>query len=407
MKKIDKVLIQNIIWVIIIAFLSYMMPYYVDDYQHRLSFLSGKLITNINQIIPSIIEYYRTWGGRIVSMFFIQLMLMSPRIIFSICNGMAYVFVANVIYSYALQEKGQKSACELSLIYLFLWLFMPDFAEVITWSTGTITYLWTNGILLFFGLLYYRDFCNQNRKEKKCTGYKAVLLCIGYFLLGLLAGQSNEAGASTMLLALMAFFVWKIINRYSLASYQIVGAIGMFIGFLTLILAPGNSARIQAVSDASDNTNVLLNYAYRLGRETFYAIMFLMIPFAIVITMYAVRRSVLSRFEKAKTISFIVFAFISVYVMTFSAGFANRVFQLPFLLITIAMAISMVELFRSKTAERVRQGITIFAAIMMVMVCFEITAGMLYSQSRNSFFDRQTIYYHIYDTQGAVSGNGL
>jgi hypothetical protein len=67
----------------------------------------------------------------------------------------------------------------------------------------------------------------------------------------------------------------------------------------------------------------------------------------------------------------------------------------------------MVELFRSKTAENVRQGITIFAAIMMVMVCFEITAGMLYSQSRNSFFDRQTIYYHIYDTQGAVSGNGL
>lgn len=406
MKEKYKIYEINLFWFVLIAFLSYRMPYYVDDYQHRLSFLSGETIVSVNQIVPSISEYYMTWGGRIVSMFFIQLMLMLPRIIFSICNGIAYVFVANVIYSYALQEKSQKSTLELSLIFLFLWFFMPDFAEVITWPTGSITYLWTNGVILFFGLLYYRDFCNQKREEKR-TRCKTVFWCIAYFILGILAGQSNEAGASTLLFAFMVFFIWKVKKRYSLASYQIVGAIGTFIGFLTLIFAPGNSARVQAVSDATNNTNVLLNYAYRLGRESFYAIMFLLIPFAIVIAMYTARRNTLSSIEKAKTISFIVFAFISIYVMTFSAGFANRVFQLPFLLITIAMAISMVELFRLKPAENVRKGIAIFTMVMMIMVCFEITAGMLYSQSRKSFFDRQMIYYHIYDTQGVVSGNGL
>lgn len=399
-------IVLNIFWILVITFLSFKMPYYVDDYQHRVSFLTGEEIVSISQIFPSISEYYMTWGGRIVSMFFIQLMLMLPRLVYAICNGVIYVLVANTIYLYAIHEKKQESASGLAIIYIFLWFFMPDFAEVITWPTGSITYLWTNGVILFFGLLYYKDFCNQKREENR-TRCKNVFWCIAYFILGILAGQSNEAGASTLLFALMVFFIWKVKKRYSLASYQIVGAIGTFIGFLTLIFAPGNSARVQAVSDATDNTNVLLNYAYRLGRESFYAIMFLLIPFAIVIAMYTARRNTLSSIEKAKTISFIGFAFISVYVMTFSAGFANRVFQLPFLLITIAMAISMVELFRLKSTENVRKGIAIFTVVMMIMICFEITAGMLYSQSRNSFFDRQMIYYHIYDTQGVVSGNGL
>ena len=35
------------------------------------------------------------------------------------------------------------------------------------------------------------------------------------------------------------------------------------------------------------------------------------------------------------------------------------------------------------------------------------TAGTIYSKSKNSFFDRQMIYYNIYDTEGLLSGNGM
>ena len=93
--------------------------------------------------------------------------------------------------------------------------------------------------------------------------------------------------------------------------------------------------------------------------------------------------------------------------MTFSAGFANRIFQLPLLLITISMAISLFDLLCSDVSGRIKKGLALFSMIMMIMVVFEVAAGMLYSHSRETFFDRQTIYYHIYDTQGAVSGNGI
>lgn len=174
-------------------------------------------------------------------------------------------------------------------------------------------------------------------------------------LLRILAGQSNEAGASTILFALMVFFVWKIKKHYKVVVYQLLGAVGAFIGFLTLILAPGNRERVQAASDAADNVNILLNNAYRIGRESFYAMMYLLIPFAIALALYVLSRNSISKFDKVKTICFIVFALVSAYVMTFSAGFVNRVFQLPFILITISMAISMTELLRLNAAEKIKK----------------------------------------------------
>lgn len=103
---------------------------------------------------------------------------MLPRLIYAICNGIIYVLVANIIYSYATCGKKQKSACELAIVYLFMWFFMQDFAEVITWPTGTITYLWTNGIILAFGYLYYKDFCDQKSEELNLAKGKAFFFAM-------------------------------------------------------------------------------------------------------------------------------------------------------------------------------------------------------------------------------------
>lgn len=411
--KAKRVLI-NLFWLLVISFLSYKMPYYVDDYQHRLSFMDGKKIEHITQIFPSVAKYYVIWGGRAVSMFFIQLMLMLPRSVYAFCNGIIYVIVTNLIYSYALVGNGKKSKNTnvLSAIYLFLWFFMPDFGEVITWPTGTITYLWTNCIMFVFGLLYYKDFCNYEQTKAKKN---IVLMSILYLALGFFSGQSNEAGASTLIFALFMFFVWKVKNKKKIFVEQIIGMISLLIGFVTLILAPGNFARTGAVADNSGNNSVIMNYAFRIGRESFYASMFLLIPFAIVIALYVFSRTndesqrfnLIREIFIGKTCFFVLLAFVSVYVMTFSAGFANRIYQLPLLLLAIAMTISLEKLLTKELPARIRRGIAAFCITMMLMVMFEVTAGMLYAESRNSFYDRQTIYYHLYDTEGVLSGNGL
>ena len=396
----------------IIGFLSYRMPDYVDDYLHRTSFADGATITSISQIFPSVGTYYMTWGGRAVSMFFIQLMLMLPKWVFVVCNVCIYVLVANVIYQYA---KGDDTLV-LSAIYVMLWFFMPDFAEVVTWITGSATYLWTNLVILVFGLLYYRYYCECGADGKTSNGSgNVVLVSILYVVLGFLAGLSNEAGACTILAALAIFAFAMIREMRKLQIYQILGAAAAAAGAALLILAPGNSVRIEASESA--NAGFLMKYLFRIGREGFYSVMFLAVPVVIGIAVY-----LYSMYTNHATkrfgieLIFYVLAFISIFVMTFSAGFANRIFQLPLLLICIGFASSLRRILDSNrhqsssadvAAAPLYKSLSVAIALLTMVALFEVVAGTIYSAGKDSFFDRQMIYYHIYDTEGVLSGNGM
>ena len=457
-----KYIFLNLFWFILIAFLSYKMPDYVDDSLHRLSFADGSHIESVSQIFPSVATYYMTWGGRAVSMFFIQLMLMLPKGFFATINGLIYVAVANVICRYAevsadlADKKSEKSAgkaCNdmesteklltLSAIYLFMWFFMPDFAEVITWITGTVTYLWTNLAILGFGLLYYGYFhkvvasdcdvnvggiggnsfgkTNGNQADIVMTTGKKIGLSVGYIVLGFLAGLSNEAGACTIVFALVLFLAYMIYSKHSIRIYQILGAFSCAVGAALLILAPGNAVRTAASVAESAGHNVFIEYAFRIGREGFYSMTFLMIPFAIGLAL-----SIFSYVRNNKAVKsgtnflitaieviaseflFYIFAFVSVFVMTFSAGFANRIFQLPLLLICIGFAGSLLQLIWRKDGSFLafRKSLGALVIALTIMAAFEVVAGTMYSAAKGTFFDRQTIYYNIYDTEGVLSGNG-
>ena len=238
-KNTLKLILVNILWGCIIAFLAYRMPSFVDDYQHQTSFADGSRIVSVAQIFPSVATYYMTWGGRAISMFFIQLMLMLPKMVFVVVNALIYIAVANVIHQYALafhnkmvKEKVAAgdvsmiaSIIEISAIYLVLWFFMPDFSEVVTWITGTVTYLWTNLIILIFGIMYYKAYCdvsgkrdNVEYKDASKSVASVVSSIIAYIVLGFLSGLSNEAGACTILFALMLFFNYMV--RVEFYSYQ-------------------------------------------------------------------------------------------------------------------------------------------------------------------------------------------
>ncbi|WP_026662056.1 DUF6056 family protein [Butyrivibrio proteoclasticus] len=414
-----KFVLLNIFWALIIAFLSYRMPPYVDDYYHKVSFMDGAEITRISQIFPSVYTYYMTWGGRAVSMFFIQLMLMLPKWVFVICNAVIYVLVANVIYRYAVigswsyggRRDDENAVIVLSAIYIMLWFFMPDFAEVVTWITGSATYLWTNLAILVFGLLYYRDFCDVDRNSSA----NVILISILYFILGLFAGLSNESGACTILVALAIFVVVMLRQNRKIQVYHIIGTVAAAAGAALLILAPGNSARVEAVE--STTNNILMICLFRLGREGFYSIMFLGVPVIIGIGLHLVSNYV----KKTSTNScrqpiwwsieliFYVLAFVSIFVLTFSQGFANRIFQWPLLLISIGFATSLKTILDgiSDSFLGLRKSLAIVLVLLAMVALFEVVAGTLYSYGKDSFFDRQVIYYHIYDTEGVLSGNGL
>ena len=181
------------------------------------------------------------------------------------------------------------------------------------------------------------------------------------------------------------------------------------------------------MAESSAGRNIFIEYAFRIGREGFYSMTFLMIPFAIGLAL-----SIFNHLRNKKDVSgkknlqvatievitsdflFYILAFVSVFVMTFSAGFANRIFQLPVLFICIGFACALLQIIRRRETNAtddssflaLRKSLGALVIALTIMAAFEVVAGSMYSAAKGTFFDRQTIYYNIYDTEGVLSGNG-
>lgn len=432
--------ILNIFWFAVIAFLSYRMPLYVDDYLHKTSFATGEEIRDITLILPSVMVYYNTWGGRAVSMFLIQLMLFLPRWVYAVSNGLIFVFMVNTELGYTYirefesseNQDDKKSFLQAAFLFLMTWFFMADFSGVMTWITGAITYLWMNTAILAFGLLYYRDYIRRIRNVKcddgvsDATGMRKVMSIIGHILLGFVAGLSTEAGSCALMLALFLYTAQALKSHVRPSVEKVLGLISAFAGFLMLMLAPGNYVRVaDARQQAEQGASFIRIIFHRIGRETFYALLFLTIPVAIAIVLYilsgrreekssgSVIKGIIADISEGGPLFFIMVGGVSILVFTFTSGFAGRVFQFPLMMLSISAGISLrlclTHLEDVKDSGRILNAFRVFAVIMMLFVCVEIAAGSLYAAQSGSYFDRQMLYYHYddKDVDGLLPGNGI
>jgi hypothetical protein len=415
----------NIFWFLIIAYLSYKMPLFMDDHFQSKSFANGEPISSVGMIFDSLKVSYQVFNGRVFTMFFIQLMLFLPRAVFAVCNAFVYILLANLIVEYVKTGFNyiEDGFGLLSLTYICMWFMMPDFAEVVVWPSGCITYMWMNLIILSFGFVYYKDFMSKRNGMKIATElpiFKKMLLVIGYVLFGLVAGWSAEASAGAMIFGILLFLIWSAFTKNKIGLEKIFGFISCFIGYCMLVFAPANRVRVSDAENTSAARGLFATLGYRFARESYYLFILLLVPIAISVALYLLskcknekqitRNNVVIFFgkelAKGGEAFFWLLAFTSVYVMTFSAGFANRIFQFPLFMLIIAMGKSF-ETIRSKVSEKIRlvlnRSIIAFCVIMMLLALTEVVAGSMYSKTHNSFFDRQMIYYNIYDTQGIIS----
>lgn len=413
-------------WFILIAYLSYKMPFFVDDYIQSKSFATGENIKGIGMIFDSIKVSYQTFNGRAITMFFIQLMLYLPRPVFAVCNALVYVALANLIVKYIIiDDFAEKwSTWVLSLVFLCMWFFMPDFAEVVIWPSGCITYMWMNLIILSFGYLYYKDFLRKRYDASdecaapNATALKKLFVIIGHMVLGFFAGWSAEASAGATIFGIMLFFIWAIVTKHKITIEEWLGFLTCMVGYCLLVFAPANRTRVADAESTAVARGVLATYGYRFVRETYYTFIFLLIPIAISVALFVLARkreenvrrifigTICKEVAKGKEAAFWLIAFASIYIMTFSAGFANRIYQFPLLMIIIAMGISFMSIIEkmpvSNMAVKVKKSIASLCLMLMLLAATEVLAGSLYAKVHNSFFDRQVIYYYLYDTQGII-----
>jgi hypothetical protein len=245
MKKITDFSGIILFFAVILAFFIFNVftPIAVDDFAHLYSFADRSRIASALDVIESLRAYYFSHGGRNVAHFFAQIFLMfDHKIIFDIMNTAVYViFILVIQFHINVQFKEWGGIFARSggflAVNIFLWLFVPAWGQNFLWLTGSCNYLWTATIVLLFLLPFRIKLEHQN------FNFKTILLFL-FFPFSVMTGWTNENSGAAVLFMLIVYFCVKKAKKERLALFEVLGALGFLTGYLILILAPGNYARL-------------------------------------------------------------------------------------------------------------------------------------------------------------------
>ena len=200
-------------------------------------------VSSLQDLFASQWSLYLTWGGRIVGQMLTQIFVWIGKDIFNIIN--AFVGVLLVAEVYWCINKGvvglNFKPTMIWWIFFSIWSFAPGFSDAFFWLTGACIYLWPMFFLLCFLIPYVRKFYfYQEQIGKSCLFHLAM------FLLGAIAGCGNENSVFWVILFLLYFLLTNR-KRNLQELWMYTGLAGLILGYIILMLAPGNMARLYSM----------------------------------------------------------------------------------------------------------------------------------------------------------------
>lgn len=233
--------ITAIVFFCLILVLNIYYPICLDDWDY--SFVFGespaRRIQSVSDIFLSGYNHYNQWGGRSVVHFIDQLLLFLGEPVASLLNSLAYIFFIYLIYCFC-KNRSSLNVLFFILINTSVWFLMPVFFSTVIWLTGASNYLWGTLIILLFIYPYFRLF----RTKKSKDSFSKIFL---FFLAGIFAGWTNENTALGMIFIIISLVVYLKYKGEKIPVWAIAGLIAACIGYLLMILAPGNYVRMHQV----------------------------------------------------------------------------------------------------------------------------------------------------------------
>ena len=292
---------------IMMLILNFLTPLIADDYSYSFG-LENKRITNIIDIILKQADHYMKWGGRTVAHTIANFFLMYSKYFFNVANSLIYTLLVYLIYEHSRSSEKEKPLF-IILIHFGLYFLTPVFGQTCIWLIGSCNYLWTTTIMLSF-LLMYKERANKNDR---------LPLIIGMFFLGIVSGWTNENTAfGLIVITLLSTIIYKKKNK--IQRYKLSGLIGLIIGFIIMIIAPGNYVRSK---EFVDKTPLIIKLIERTINCTIGIIEY--IPVLIVITVILITIYI---YQKKKidnrVFIFLLGAFFTIYATVLSPIFPER-----------------------------------------------------------------------------------
>jgi hypothetical protein len=186
-----------------------------------------------------------------------------------------------------------------------------------------------------------------------------IPLSLGFFIVGILAGWSNENSAAAVLFLLMVYFIIKLVQRNKIVLFETLGGIGFLIGFILLIAAPGNYKRLDVIIMMMDSGHASEAFIILLLKRFLYiSVLFVKNNGCLVMAVSALFGFDYVYHQKRKLNLFSYFyalaTIASVYSMMLSPGFPDRAFMivLVFSGITLGSIIIQYEIVIPKIVMR-------------------------------------------------------
>ncbi|MDR2546954.1 MAG: DUF6056 family protein [Lachnospiraceae bacterium] len=222
--------------------LNFLTPFISDDFAFARA-------TSVIDAAKIEYQHYFEWGGRSIVQFLARVNLLSPKAVFNVLNTLMYVIMSLLIYKMA-SLKGYRHVPLYLFIVFAIWLYTPVYGQVVLWLVGSSIFLWGMVFTLLFLLPYHKYIFRENSINTEVSDTSApistrrdILYMIGMCLLGLIAGWGSHNTSGGMLLLVVAYIVYCHTAKLKIAKWMISGMIGNIIGFLLVVLAPGNQIR--------------------------------------------------------------------------------------------------------------------------------------------------------------------
>lgn len=335
-------------FITIFAF-NFFTPYLSDDYAYL---IDVKKANSLWDLVKQQYGEYLSNSGRIIGQFNVRLSLSVDKQIFNVVNSGMFVVLILLMY-HNIRRKKKYDIFVLLLILVFLWRYAVSFGQTMLWICGACNYLWGSVYILGF-LTFYRYHLEHTEKIKH-----HMLLALGTFFFGVLAGWCNEnTSGGGLLLVLLFGLNFFLDSRKEAGSrkegggkrrccypFMISGVLGMCCGILGMVSAPGVRSRSQTMSEGEYTGLVgIASRFYKTTvtvRELFWA---LLVMAAIVVVLLALQKK-LSCFQdirRNESVLFLVAAAATAYALVLAPVPADRAFFGAgiFLMIAVIQGIS-------------------------------------------------------------------
>lgn len=240
--RLSRVKLSPQLWIFLALFLvmfafSAMSPLVDDDFVYKFSCVDRSTrITSITQIPASMAAHWRYYNGRLLDHSIVTLLLLLPKTVFNILNGLCVVLLAWMFSLHFRSLRPAASAMLLCCGAFLIWNETPAFGQVYLWLDGTVGYSWGTYLSLLFLLPY--AFAWLGREPKQSPWRDGLFL-----LLSFAAGTYTENGSAAAIFAAVCLTGLLALRERRVRPLFLLGIAAAVAGFIPLITAPGTVSR--------------------------------------------------------------------------------------------------------------------------------------------------------------------